>query len=36
MMRLDDFIDIIGDMDRISSGVLFINIYPITSYPRKL
>ena len=36
MMRLDDFIDIIGDMDRISSGVLYINIYPVVSYPRKL
>ena len=31
MMRLDDFITL-----KRSSGVLYINIYPISDYPRKL
>ena len=35
MMKLDDFIDI-GDRDRRSSGVLYINIYSIADYPRKI
>jgi len=35
MMRLNDFIEIEG-LERRSSGVLYINIYPVVSYPRKL
>jgi len=34
-MKLDDFIDI-GDRGRRSSGVLYINIYSIADYPRKI
>ena len=32
MMRLDDFMG----MERRSSGVLFINIYPIAQYPKRI
>ena len=32
MIRLDDFMS----LERRSSGVLYINIYPVVSYPRKL
>ena len=35
MVRLDNFIDI-GDRGRRSSGVLYINIYSIADYPRKI
>ena len=35
MMRLNDFIEVEG-LERRSSGVLYINIYPVVSYPRKL
>ena len=34
-MRLNDFIDV-GDAEIRSSGVLFINIYPVINYPRKI
>ncbi len=35
MMRLNDFIEVEG-LERRSSGVLYINIYPVVRYPRKL
>ena len=35
MVRLDDFFDEKG-LKRRSSGVLYINIYPIIDYPRKI
>jgi len=35
MMRLNDFIEAEG-LERRSSGVLYINIYPVVRYPRKL
>ena len=33
MMRLDDFMDV-ERLERRSSGVLYINIYPVTQYPK--
>jgi len=35
MVRLDDFKDV-GDTDKRSSGVLYINIYPVMEYPRRI
>jgi len=35
MVRLDDFIDM-ESSERRSSGVLYINIYPIARYPKKI
>jgi len=35
MMRLDDFMDV-ERLERKSSGVLYINIYPIAQYPKKI
>jgi len=35
MIRIDDFINI-DDMDRRSSRVLYINIYSVVDYPRKI
>ena len=35
MMRLNDFMDV-ENLERRSSGVLFINIYPIAQYPKKI
>jgi len=35
MTRLDDFMDV-ERLERRSSGVLYINIYPVVSYPRKI
>ena len=35
MVRLDDFMDM-GDTDKRSSGVLYINIYPVIEYPRRI
>ena len=35
MMRLNDFIEVEGS-ERRSSGVLYINIYPVLDYPRKI
>ena len=34
-MAINDFMDV-GDMDRRSSGVLYINIYPVIEYPRRI
>jgi len=35
MMRLNDFIEVEG-LERRSFGVLYINIYPVLDYPRKI
>ncbi len=35
MMRLDDYMDV-ENIERRSSGVLYINIYPIVNYPEKI
>ena len=35
MVRLNDFIEVEG-LDRRSFGVLYINIYPVLDYPRKI
>ena len=35
MVGLNDFIEVEG-LERRSSGVLYINIYPVSDYPRKI
>ena len=35
MMRQNDFIEVEG-LERRSSGVLYINIYPVSDYPRRI
>ena len=34
-MVINDFMDV-GDMDRRNSGVLYVNIYPVIEYPRRI